>query len=218
MSNYIKILPNYLINRYKIWRSTIFEDNKSLYLKLAKEGQSPTTMVISCCDARLHVTSIFGSDVGEFFIHRNIANLVPPFNPEGDHHGTSAAVEYAVTVLNVSSIIVLGHSKCGGISRGYDLCKRAENLETSFFVDKWLKIIKPAYQIVIDKDINLPKVDQIKDLEKESVKTSIKNLIEFPFVNEALKKNHLVLHGLWHEIGTANLEALDPNNFQFQKI
>lgn len=218
MSNYIKILPNYLINRYKIWRSTIFEDNKSWYLKLAKEGQSPSTMVISCCDARIHVTSIFGSDVGEFFIHRNIANLVPPFNPEGDHHGTSAAVEYAVTVLNVSNIIVLGHSECGGISSGYDLCKRDENSESSFFVDKWLKILKPAYQIVIDKDINLPKADQIKNLEKESVKTSIKNLIEFPFVNEAIKKNHLALHGLWHDIGTANLEVLDPNTFQFQKI
>ena len=133
---------------------------------MLRKVKSPSTMVISCCDARIHVTSIFGSDVGEFFIHRNIANLVPPFNPEGDHHGTSAAVEYAVTVLNVSNIIVLGHSECGGISSGYDLCKRDENSESSFFVDKWLKILKPAYQIVIDKDINLPRGKSNKKFRK----------------------------------------------------
>jgi len=80
MSNYIKILPNYLIKRYKTWKATVYEENKNWYRKIVSEGQNPRAMVISCCDARIHVTSMFGADSGEFFIHRNIANLVPPYN------------------------------------------------------------------------------------------------------------------------------------------
>jgi carbonic anhydrase len=86
-------------------------------------------MVISCCDSRVHVTSIFGADEGEFFIHRNIANLVPPYNPDGEYHGTSAAVEYAVTSLGVAHIVVLGHSNCGGVKGCHDMCSATPRLE-----------------------------------------------------------------------------------------
>ena len=111
---YVKPLPNYLIQRYHGWKATTFEDNHAWYRRLASEGQRPRAMVISCCDSRVHVTAIFGAEQGEFFIHRNIANLVPAYLPDGEPHGTSAAVEYAVTALKVSHIIVLGHSSCGG--------------------------------------------------------------------------------------------------------
>lgn len=109
-----KPLPQYLVQRYKGWQATTFADNRHWYRRLAEEGQRPRAMVISCCDSRVHVTSIFGADQGEFFIHRNIANLVPPYEPDGDHHGTSAAVEYAAQALQVAHVIVLGHSRCGG--------------------------------------------------------------------------------------------------------
>ena len=131
--NYIKKLPTYLIDRYRGWRATGYEENKSWYSKIANQGQNPRSMVISCCDSRIHVTSIFGSDNGEFFIHRNIANLVPPYNADGDHHGTSAAVEYAVKSLKVSNIIILGHSFCGGVSSGYDLFKNDKIDRESIF-------------------------------------------------------------------------------------
>ncbi len=104
--NAAKPLPAYLIQRYQGWKATTYSDNRAWYKRLANEGQRPRAMVISCCDSRVHVTSIFGADQGEFFIHRNIANLVPPYEPDGDHHGTSAAVEYAVTALNVAHLIV----------------------------------------------------------------------------------------------------------------
>ena len=100
-------LPSYLVQRYRGWKATKFVENKSWFKHLAESGQHPRAMVISCCDSRVHVTAIFGSDTGEFFIHRNIAALVPPFQPDGDHHGTSAAVEYAVTTLKVAHIIVV---------------------------------------------------------------------------------------------------------------
>ena len=90
----VKPLPSYLLQRYNGWKATGYADNQAWYRRLANEGQRPRAMMISCCDSRVHVTSIFGADQGEFFIHRNIANLVPPYEPDGDHHGTSAAVEY----------------------------------------------------------------------------------------------------------------------------
>ena len=218
MSKHINFLSPYLIKRYKGWKATGYEDNKSWYNKIASEGQSPSTMVISCCDSRIHVTSILGADNGEFFIHRNIANLVPPYNPNGDHHGTSAAVEYAIKELKVFNIIIMGHSKCGGIKSGYHLCKNNKKLKDTIFIDKWLNILKPAFQKVleINKDIN--DVQGIKMLEKESVVVSINNLLDFPFVKEAVDKNLLTIHGVWHDIKTGNIESLDPKSLKFLKI
>jgi len=217
MSNYIKILPNYLIKRYKTWKTTVYEEKKNWYKKVASEGQNPRAMVISCCDSRIHVTSMFGVDMGEFFIHRNIANLVPPYNPNGDHHGTSAAVEYALKTLQISHIIILGHSNCGGIKSGYKLFCSNQISHESIFVNKWLEILKPAYEN-ISKNINRFDEKNNEDFEKESIKFSLNNLSDFPFVKSALNKKELVLHGLWHDIGSGALEALDPISMNFKKI
>jgi carbonic anhydrase len=218
MNSPIKTLPAHLIKRYKGWKEEGFEKNKTWFKKIANEGQKPTTMVISCCDSRLHVTSIFGADNGEFFIHRNIANLIPPFNADGDYHGTSAAVEYAITNLNVTNIMIMGHSKCGGINSGYKLCKEQESKSKTIFIDKWLSILKPAFEKVIDKNQILSDDEGIKNLEKESILVSINNLIDFPFVKEAIKNNSLVIHGIWHDIGTGEIESLDPISLKFVKI
>ena len=88
----VRPLPSFLVQRYNGWKATTYAENSAWYRRLAEEGQRPRAMVISCCDSRVHVTSIFGADQGEFFIHRNVANLVPPYEPDGDHHGTSATV------------------------------------------------------------------------------------------------------------------------------
>ena len=219
MEKYIKLLPGQLITRYKDWKATGYEKNKLWYNKVADEGQNPSTMVISCCDSRIHVTSIFGSDSGEFFIHRNIANLVPPYNPNGDHHGTSAALEYAVKILKISNIIIIGHSKCGGINSGYHLCKsQSVKNNDNIFVNKWLNILDPAYQKVLKINKILNDNDGIIKLEKESIKTSIYNLIEFPFINELVKSEELALHGLWHDIASGEIEFLDPISSDFIKI
>ena len=217
MSKNIKILPSYLINRYKDWKATGYDKNKSWYNKIAKEGQNPIAMVISCCDSRIHVTSMFGAERGEFFIHRNIANLVPPFNPNGDHHGTSAAVEYAVKTLHIEHILILGHSYCGGITNGYALCKNNHSSKDLIFVNKWLNILKPAYENISKTD-TLTDQEGIKKLEKESIKISLKNLTDFPFIKNVLDKNELVLHGLWYDIASGALEMLDPDSMNFVPI
>ena len=200
----IKPLPQYLVQRYHGWKATTYAENASWYRTLASKGQQPRAMVISCCDSRVHVTSIFGAEQGEFFIHRNIANLVPPYAPDGDYHGTSAAVEYAVTGIGVAHIIVLGHSNCGGVNGCHDMCSgiAPELEEKTSFVGRWMDILRPGYEKV--KDIE-DEAERRRALEQEAVLTSIHNLKGFPFVKKAIDDGMLTLHGLWTDIGEGSL-------------
>lgn len=210
-------LPHYLVTRYHGWKATSYAENHAWYRRLATEGQRPRAMVISCCDSRVHVTSIFGADQGEFFIHRNIANLVPPYAPDGDHHGTSAAVEYAVTALKVAHVIVLGHSQCGGVQGCIDMCKgKAPQLEAKeSFVGRWMDILKPKYDLVADIEDT---TEQARQFERQSVVASLENLMTFPFVEAAIKADDLSLHGLWTDIGEGGLEYYDPGKGRFLPV
>jgi carbonic anhydrase len=210
-------LPSYLVQRYQGWRATKYVENKAWFRHLAEMGQHPRAMVISCCDSRVHVTAIFGSDTGEFFIHRNVANLVPPYQPNGDHHGTSAAVEYAVTTLQVAHIIILGHSNCGGVSGCYDMCSgTAPELEkSSSFVGRWMDILRPGYERI--KHIST-KEAQLAALEREGVIVSLENLMGFPFVKKAMNNETLSIHGLWNNIGEGTLLQYDHESNCFQPI
>ncbi len=204
----IRPLPAYLVQRCHGWRATTYQDNRAWYRRLAQNGQHPRAMVISCCDSRVHVTSIFGADEGEFFIHRNVANLVPPYNPDGEYHGTSAAVEYAVTGLGVAHIVVLGHSNCGGVKGCHDMCRgQAPHLEEkTSFVGRWMDILRPGFE----KVSALPDDQILPALEKQAVLTSLENLLTFPFVQSAVEDDRLTLHGLWTDTGEGGLENYDP--------
>lgn len=213
----VKPLPTYLVQRYQGWKATTFEDNHSWYRRLAEEGQRPRAMVISCCDSRVHATAIFGAEQGEFFIHRNVANLVPAYLPDGEPHGTSAAVEYAVTALKVAHIIVLGHSSCGGVKACHDMCTghAPELQKSSSFVGRWMDILRPGFEKV--KDIS-DEVDRIARLEREAVMVSIENLVTFPFVQKAIDDNELTLHALWTDIAEGTLEQFDTSSQSFVQI
>ena len=212
-----KPLPSYLLQRYHGWKATTYSENQAWYRRLASEGQRPRAMVISCCDSRVHVTSIFGADQGEFFIHRNIANLVPPFKPDGDYHGTSAAIEYAVTALNVAHLIVLGQSNCGGVQGCIDMCKgnAPELEEKASFVGRWMDILRPKYGLVADET---DPEEQARQLEKHSVVTSLENLMTFPFIKERVDQGVLSMHGLWTDIGEGGLESYNPTVKEFQAV
>ncbi len=215
--DFARPLPSYLVQRYHGWKATTYSENRTWYRRLATEGQRPRAMVISCCDSRVHVTSIFGADQGEFFIHRNIANLVPPYEPDGDHHGTSAAVEYAVTVLKVAHLIVLGHSQCGGVQGCIDMCEgHAPQLEAKdSFVGRWMDILKPKYEHVSQV---ADTAEKARAFEKHAVRASLENLMTFPFIASAVEEGALTLHGLWTDIGEGGLEFLDPAADQFVKV
>lgn len=215
--DFAKPLPSYLVQRYQGWKATTYSENQNWYRRLATEGQRPRAMVISCCDSRVHVTSIFGADQGEFFIHRNIANLVPPYEPDGDHHGTSATIEYAVTVLKVAHLMVLGHSQCGGVQGCIDMCKgHAPDLEKKeSFVGRWMDILRPKFDLVADIGDD---EEQARALERQSVLASLSNLMTFPFIAEAVDAGSLSLHGLWTDIGEGGLEYYDPKLERFIKV
>lgn len=210
-------LPGSLVRRYHGWKATTFADNAAWYRRLATEGQRPRVMVISCCDSRVHVTSIFGAEQGEFFIHRNIANLVPPCEPDGLRHGTSAAIEYAVRALNVSQIIVLGHSQCGGVQGCDEMCSGdAPALEEkTSFIGRWMDLLRPGWEEVrhIADD-----AERREALEKRAVLTSIDNLMTFPFVADAVEAGDLALHGLWNDIVEGSLESYDAATDAFVAI
>jgi carbonic anhydrase len=213
-----RLLPKSYIQRYRGWRATEFEGNQSWYTRLADGGQHPRAMVISCCDSRVHVTSIFGAETGEFFIHRNIANLVPPYAPDGDHHGTSAAIEYAVTALGVAHIMVIGHSDCGGVRGCHQMCsgKAPELEEKSSFVGRWMDILRPGYEEIAKKGVD--EADQIAALERKGVLVSLQNLMTFPFVAGRVENKELSLHGMLWNIRDGHMECYDGETDTFVAI
>jgi carbonic anhydrase len=157
------------------------------------------------------------ADQGEFFIHRNIANLVPPYQPDGDHHGTSAAVEYAVRVLKVSNLIILGHSGCGGIKGCIDMCKgNAPELEAKdSFVGRWMGILRPRFERVADIE---DEEAQAQAMEKQAIVTSLENLMTFPWIGTSVDAGELTLHGLWNDIGEGSLEHYNPQTDSFHQV
>jgi len=210
-------LPPYLVRRYHGWKATTYTDNKSWFRRLGEEGQHPRAMIISCCDSRVHVTSMFGAETGEFFIHRNIANLVPPYQPGREHHGTSAAVEYAVRVLKVAHIVIVGHSNCGGVHGCIEMCEgNAPDLEEeSSFIGRWLDILRGGFERTRDIPGDAARHEA---LEKEAVKVSLQNLMSFPYVADAIAEGRLSLHGLWNNISEGTLEMYHRDSDTFAVI
>jgi len=203
-------LPAYLRKRHAGWRATEHADNRSWFQNLAEVGQHPRAMLVSCCDSRVNAVSVFGAEPGDLFVVRNVANLVPPHAPDQLHHGTSAAVEYAVRVLRVAHIVVVGHSQCGGVKACHDMCEGGPTaLEgAGTFVSRWMDLLRPGYERVAARG-GEPEA-RLRDLEREAVVTSLANLVTFPFVAEAVAAGTLSLHGTWLDIATGHLAVYDP--------
>ena len=198
-------LPGYLVDRYRSWHSQSYAENRAWYARLANSGQRPRAMLVSCCDSRIDTVQMFGAEPGDLFVVRNVANLIPPYNPDHQHHGTSAAVEYAVGVLKVAHIVVVGHSNCGGVHACHDMCAglAPELEEATSFVGRWMDILRPGYERVAARVAELEA--RKAALEEEAVLTSLRNLASFPFVTDAVAAGLLTLHGAFVEIGTGAL-------------
>ncbi|MFT0859378.1 carbonic anhydrase [Ancylobacter sp. G4_0304] len=195
-----------LLDGYRRFRNTSWPERKALFEKLALKGQSPQTLVIACSDSRVDPTMIFDAGPGELFVVRNVANLVPPYSaPDHTHHGTSAALEFAVRVLEVSSIVVLGHALCGGARALLDGAPEA----APDFLQDWINIASPASGIA--RQLSDDPVEQRRVVEHLCVKLSLKNLETFPWVKERLDDGRLVLHGAYFAVATGVLERLRPD-------
>src|SRR5499427_3564434 len=136
--------PQHLLDGYRTFTTQRLPTEQSRYRELSERGQSPAVMVVGCCDSRVSPEVIFDAGPGELFVVRNVANLVPPYAPDGAHHGVSAALEYGVTVLRVKHLVVLGHARCGGI-QAY-----ASNGPAGDFIGKWISLLAPAAASVHD--------------------------------------------------------------------
>lgn len=214
---FIKNLPKKLVSQYKTWKSEGFDG--ALFDDLAG-GQCPMAMVISCCDSRVQSTEIFDMPAGSFFIHRNIANLVPPYVTGGDApnvaNNTASALEYAVKALKVPYLIIMGHSACGGVQACYDMCENnVSSADAGFeFVGHWLEILRAAHDRVSGDD----DATRLVSMGHEGVVGSLDNLMSYPFIAEAVAAGTLSLHGLWHDIGPGDLYALNPESGNFEAV
>ena len=207
------MFPNDLTEKYKNWQNDTFIKKKAHFERLAREGQSPKYIIISCVDSRVDPNSIFKSEPGEFLVHRNIANIVPPYNYMTEHSGTIAAIEFGITVLNIKNIIVMGHSGCGGIKNGFQMCKD-DGFNSNSSISNWLNLLKPAYK-KIDSSRD---EDSIKELEKISIKTSLENLKSYPFIQERINNKEINIYGSWINIGSGQIETLNFNTASFQPL
>jgi carbonic anhydrase len=205
-------LPTFLLSGYHHFLASRFTPEKRHYEKLARDGQKPSVMVIGCCDSRAAPETIFDARAGELFVVRNVANLVPPSQPDGDYHGTSAAIEYAVDILGVAHVIVMGHARCGGV-RGY-LDGLGASSQTTQFVGPWINLLRQAVNQL--PDLSCQPVDtQAITLEQAAIRQSLANLHSFSFIQDKLANGSLSLHGLWFDVSNGALYRLDETRGVF---
>jgi carbonic anhydrase len=205
-------LPKSLVEGHLRFRRDSYARDRGRYQQLAQLGQSPVAMVVGCCDARVDVSLIFDAKPGDLFILRNVANLVPPYEPEGKYHGTSAAIEFAVLGLNVPNLIVLGHSRCGGVAAYRQ--KVRENVTKEGFIGQWLTLLDNLK--LEEADISA-RGDETA-FELAAIRSSLKNLRTFPFVRKAMEDGRLALHGLHFDIGAGELLQLDQASGRFEPL
>lgn len=205
--------PDSLTDRYRRFKHRIFVPNADQYEELATYGQSPEIMLISCCDSRVDPETIFNAMPGELFVARNVANLIPPYETGGKFHGVSAGVEFAVLNLRVKHIVVMGHSGCGGVKAALD--QSAAIQTEAQFISRWMSMLDDARLSVLASHQMASQAEKLDALEKEGIKTSIKNLRTFPFVKEREDKGKLNLHGAHFDIKTGTLSVLNHSRGQF---
>ena len=206
--------PPRLINGYRTFTSQRLPTEQSRYRELSERGQSPEVMVIGCCDSRVSPEVIFDAGPGELFVVRNVANLVPVYQPDGGAHGVSAALEYAVQVLKVKHIVVLGHAQCGGIRAFVD---QMAPLTPGDFIGRWMSMfIKPGEKVEQRERETMQ--DFVTRIEKAAVFRSLENLMTFPFVKTLVEQHKLHLHGAYFGVAEGSLFVLDQAAKEFRGV
>ncbi|MDQ0562729.1 carbonic anhydrase [Rhizobium mesoamericanum] len=204
--------PNILLDGYRNFMSGRYADARDRYKALAEHGQNPSTLVIACSDSRAAPELIFDAGPGELFVIRNVANMVPPYEPDGHFHATSAALEFAVQALKVTDIVVMGHGRCGGIRAALD--PSAEPLSPGDFIGRWMSLVRPAAEQIGANDVMTPAERQTA-LERVSIRNSIENLRTFPEIKALEDAGKIALHGAWFDISTGELWVMDAETRDF---
>jgi len=206
--------PEKLLDGYRRFMTNSYATERTRYSSLAEQGQKPEVLVIACCDSRAAPETVFNCGPGEIFVIRNVANLIPPYIPDGAFHSTSAALEFAIQALQVKDIVVMGHGRCGGINAALE---PADNpLSPGDFIGKWMSLLSPLVAQVQASTALTPAERQIA-MERISIRNSIANLRSFPCVNILEQRGKLTLHGSWFDISTGELWVMDPETEDFAR-
>jgi carbonic anhydrase len=206
-------LPHRLHDGYRAFRAGRLQTEQSRYRELAERGQTPETMVIGCCDSRVSPEVIFDASPGELFVVRNVANLVPPYETTPGRHGVSAALEYAVEVLKVKHIVVLGHARCGGIQA---FAEPGAPLSAGDFIGSWMSLISTAADRAGPR--NDTRGPYLTRLEQASLVNTLDNLETFPFIRAKVASGEIVLHAAYFDVSTGDLLAYNATSGGFQLV
>lgn len=206
--------PERLLTGYQSFVTHRLPTEQSRYRDLSQRGQSPEVMVIGCCDSRVSPEVIFDAGPGELFVIRNVANLVPPYQPDENAHGVSAALEYAIQVLQVKHIVVLGHAQCGGIRA---FVGDSEPLSPGDFIGKWMSMFVKPGETVARRD-HETMLQFVTRIEKAAVLRSLENLMTFPFVKNRAQSGDLQLHGAYFGVAEGSLSIVDQTTHEFSRV
>lgn len=196
-----------LIAGYRRFRQGYYKQHGDLYRALAFGGQKPDTMMIGCSDSRVDPAITFDTSPGEVFMVRNVAAIVPPYAPDGHHHATSSALEFAVKGLEVRNIVVLGHARCGGIAA----LMRGEDAPPTDFIGLWTSILAPAREKALEQSPH-DHVHAQELCEQEGVRVSCANLHTYPWIADRVRGGKLVIHGWYFDLTTGELYRLEPDS------
>jgi carbonic anhydrase len=194
-----------LFEGYQRFREGYFEKNKDRLEQLAL-SQAPEVAIVSCCDSRVDPGILFDADPGEIFVIRNVANLVPPYETTGNYHGTSAALEFAVTCLKVKQIVILGHANCGGIK---SLMENDTSFQAEGFIDSWMNLAAKAKKEVLEREDLHDMQQKIHACEKTAVNHSLQNLMLYPWIKDGVEAGQLELLGCFYDLRNGELQILD---------
>lgn len=208
------LLPDILAEGYAKFRQFKYARHTQRYMELAVKSQKPKVMVIACCDSRAAPETIFDASAGELFVVRNVANLVPPYAPDGERHSTSAALEFAVHGLGVEHIVVMGHGHCGGIAA---VVEDKDPLSKSDFIGKWMSDVRDVAGTV-HRHEGCTDLEHHTMVERASVVQSLKNLQSFPWISALETKGELSVHGAWFDVALGELHVFDAEAGEWVNI
>lgn len=193
-----------LIQGYCSFREKYASVDNSIMQQLADNGQNPQAMVVACCDSRVDPALILQCDPGDLFTVRNVANIIPPYEADEGHHGTSAALEFGICYLNVKHLIILGHSQCGGINA----LLNSESLQQNDFIQRWVSLIKTDNSSFQD----------VNDFAKQALIYSYQNCLTFPWIKQRLTEKNLAIHLWFFDIKEAEIFSYSFKEQRYQKL
>ena len=197
-----------MLDGYKAFREKYASGDQSILYNLAEHGQKPKIMVIACCDSRVDPALMLQCDPGDLFVVRNVANIVPPYEKDEAHHGTSAALEFAVCYLNIKHIVLLGHSQCGGIQG----LLNKDNLEQNDFITNWVSVIE------CEAHVDKKQKNYVDDYAKQALHKSYENCFTFPWIKQRVSEKTLSIHEWFFDIKSGQIFNYSHDNKKFDPL